>query len=79
MTRLEWFQTFPEPWKSQAIANCQQYGGREALSGNVDTAISRSGFYWGGTPEGDTYWRQFFRHQKLSRTDQDKAKRGTPL
>lgn len=59
---LEWFQTLPEPYQSQAIENARNRGrrfGEDRLSVMKEclaSAISGS-FAWLSSPEGDEYWR----------------------
>lgn len=50
-TNKDWFNTLPEPIRSQALANSSDEYEEKTLSG----AISGS-FVWAGTPEGSSYW-----------------------
>jgi len=61
ITTKEWFETFPEPWRTQALANLRDNpfdadsGGRlhETPAGALDNA-----FDWAETTEDDDYWAE---------------------
>ncbi len=55
-TAREWFETFPEPYRRQAIANCLD------LNRKYDNASNALGlsFTWRETTEGNDYWMDFY-------------------
>lgn len=59
-TAIEWFETFPEPYRRQAIANCLE------LTRKYDNASDALGlsFSWEGSPQTYLYWQKF--HEKIS-------------
>lgn len=56
-TAKEWFETFPEPYRSQAFKNCQFPNDyyESALNALDDNMI------WKNTPEEHDYWDEFYR------------------
>ncbi len=65
-TAREWFETFPEPYKSQAIANLKWYKSRKY--GSAADALGLA-FPWSETHEGhegSEYWAQF--HETITKT-----------
>lgn len=63
LTRLDFFNAFPEPYKSQAIAAQQaedkedEYECLHDECSNARNALD--GFNWQSTPQGHTYWKLF--------------------
>jgi hypothetical protein len=58
ITRLEWFNELPEPFRSQAIVNQRAQHGVNSLSqfcDNFHEALSE-GFTWEESPQGHFYW-----------------------
>ena len=61
-TCMEWLETLPEPYRSQAIENCKRedeqseygYTGNRPAE-DMYTALIRS-FLFEETPEGEDYW-----------------------
>lgn len=59
-TRLQWFNTLPEPYKTQAINNTiQQNEDLLEEKDNILTFALSGGFAWRETPEGLDYWKDF--------------------
>jgi hypothetical protein len=52
-TVLEWYETFPEPYRSQAIENTK----RERLNEIKDEPYPQ--FAWIRSPQGNKYWQEF--------------------
>jgi len=63
-TAREWFETFPEPYRSQAIANCKY---PNDLYESASDALDYD-FDWEDSPEGFDYW--FLFHRNLLNTNQ---------
>lgn len=55
-TAREWFETFPEPYRSQAIYNCLEF---TMKYDNASIALGLS-FCWRETNEGHEYWMEFY-------------------
>jgi hypothetical protein len=56
-TAREWFETFPEPYRSQAIANCLYPNDRYRCASD---ALGND-FNWDTTDEGYRYWDMFYK------------------
>lgn len=52
-TILEWYQELPEPYRTQAIENCD----KNAEVKSMWEAIS-GGFFWESTEQGWKYWKE---------------------
>lgn len=54
-TAREWFETFPEPYRSQAMKNARD------LKDTYDAAHKALSceFVWDESPEGQDHWREF--------------------
>lgn len=57
-TILKWFETFPRPYRDQAIFNTSE-AVLSTLEGDPQRALGGS-FRWDESPEGDSYWRKFY-------------------
>jgi hypothetical protein len=58
----EFLNELPEPYRSQAIENCENYCDgkfREQKVTNIVDALLNA-FIWKGTPQAHTYWEEFF-------------------
>lgn len=58
-TILEFYNIYPEPYKSQALANLYPNMANKNVSDPIDALIV--GFYWERTPQGQgfKYWENF--------------------
>lgn len=57
-TIKEWYETLPEPYKSQALKNCfknRLTNTRSSLAGAIMEGLS-----WSSTPEGGEYWKSLY-------------------
>lgn len=68
MTRLEYLQTLPEPYRTQAIENAEKLNDDPSKmlneqSSNVRSALIHS-FVWGKSEQGHAYWSIFYRTYK---------------
>jgi len=53
-TILDWYQELPEPYRTQAIENCDE-DSLNIFENNIKSAIS-GGFLWFDTEQGADYW-----------------------
>jgi hypothetical protein len=61
-TILEWYETFPEPYRSQAIANLKEQNPRGELDSVLYLTPSHAlecGFRWKDSHEGRDHWYDF--------------------
>jgi hypothetical protein len=60
-TLIEWFEMFPEPYRTQAIENTIQQTGEEKLKETAESAVAATShcFYWSASPQGARYWVKF--------------------
>lgn len=56
-TIREWFETFPEPYRTQALENLKKADGTIKERSAKDALLS--GFHWPESSQGDEYWRKF--------------------
>ena len=63
-TAREWFEMFPEPYRTQALANLKD---DPELYRNAHRALDHN-FDWEASPEGEDYWYELYR--KLTLEDQ---------
>jgi hypothetical protein len=62
-TVLEWYETFPEPYRSQAIENTSKENLKlECLFEVLES--SDYTFWWLDSPQGKEYWNTFFDNLK---------------
>lgn len=61
-TIREWFETFPEPYRSQALGITMKDRGQEYLNDTTETAYEAldGAFTWGAQQQGQEYWQTFF-------------------
>lgn len=64
-TKKEWIETFPEPYKTQAMKNTEDQDQTRMFSFEKEklpiAAIALSfAFQWSETPEGHQYWEDFY-------------------
>jgi hypothetical protein len=60
-TLRQWFEMFPEPYRTQAIENTIAMSGEESLkvtAQSADDALAL-GFIWSGSPQGLKHWTKF--------------------
>lgn len=59
-TLLEWLESFPEPYKEKAIANCKKISSEEMLITKCPSLSNAliSAFSWSETQEGFEYWNK---------------------
>jgi len=60
-TAREWFETFPEPYRSQALANCEDENEFYKKASNA----LYSNFDWEESPQDFDYWDDFYRKLTL--------------
>lgn len=63
-TAREWFETFPEHYRSQALNNCSN--SQDEYKNYSDALLYD--FSWSHTREGDKYWNEF--HDELLKKNQ---------
>ena len=61
-TIKEWYEELPEPYRTQAITNCETqspkgYDILNSFSQCKSRAIAQ-GFFWQTSPEGEEYWSE---------------------
>ncbi len=67
-TAKEWFNIFPEPYKSQALQYMEQYRPKELNNAFTSGGSAlNSSINWGHSAQGHNYWSDFF--QKLIRKE----------
>lgn len=61
-TAKEWFEEFPEPYRTQALDNAD----KELLNFKFSSALEavKGTFFWDDSPERHDYWHDF-KHQLL--------------
>lgn len=62
-----WLNRLPSPYKEKAISNREANVSRSLNSAESFTEAITVAFGWGGSPEGDKYWRDLY---KLSLNNQ---------
>jgi len=60
-TAREWFETFPEPYRSQALENCTD---SDELH-ETDSKALAFNFNWEGSPQKDDYWYKFWEQLRI--------------
>ena len=68
-TLREWFEMFPEPYRTQAIENTIALSGETRLGAIATTAAYAigGGFVWKWSPQTYNYWKPF--RDKLDRNE----------
>lgn len=61
-TIKEWFETLPDPYKTQALENSIQLTGKKVPS----LVGALNSFIWSDTPQGREYWTQVKRYVQLN-------------
>lgn len=60
-TIREWYEELPEPYKTEALANCEKqstldWNTADATCNKLSEAVA-FGFLWQNTPENEDYWQ----------------------
>jgi hypothetical protein len=68
-TLREWFEMFPEPYRTQAIENTLNLRGEGRFIVTKTNAMSAivGAFVWEDSPQKDKYWNEF--HDQLHRNE----------
>jgi hypothetical protein len=59
-TIKEYLEELPEPWRSQALENCDPDNMQKDRCTSQRSALM-SAFIWSKSPEGKRYWNDFYR------------------
>jgi hypothetical protein len=60
-TLRQWFEMFPEPYRTQAIENTIALSGETRLEGTYKNVVDALaiGFLWSRSPQGLMHWTKF--------------------
>jgi len=59
-TAREWFETFPEPYRSQALENIENFKLHSSNKSYDKASVAIDSFDWDATSEGYYYWERFY-------------------